>query len=372
MNWSETPLIRILALLPMSFLILLANGCGYKEVDNRFYATGMGIDQSEQDENLLKVTLKLAIAQAEIKMGGEQFIMISQEAPTITQAIRLMKSKLDKELDFGHNKLILFGEEFIKKRDMAASLDWLVRRRDIQGITFLGIGRPDANTVLSFKPTFERLPGYALLLPLSQAGTRSSYVTTEYLFDFAKRLKERGIDPVLPIIELNKPFYEINKAGLLDKKSLQLVLSPEDTKMLNFLIQDVAATDLKIQTKEYSFSIAADQVKSKISIRKKMADSIILGVDVKVTGIVEETTQTLSEDNVRKYEKQAELLLQNQMNDLLKKFQKKKLDPVGFGLLYRSRNFNNGEDWQEWQKLYPTAKFDIQVKVTIQGTGVIK
>lgn len=363
---------RTFNLLLMICLLLITNGCGYKEVDNRFFSTSMGIDQSEKSEDYLKVTLKLAIPQSEIKMGGEKFITISQEAPTITQAIRIMKSKLDKELDFGHNKIILFGEEFVKKRNMVDEMDWLVRRRDIQGIAFLGIGRPDAETVLNYRPVFERLPGYALILPLSHAGTRSAYVTSEFLFDFAKRLKEKGMDPILPIIELDKPFYEINKAGVFDKRSLKLVLSPEDTKMLNFLIRDVASTDIKIQTKEYAFSIAADRVKSKISIQKKSGDSVVLGVKIDVTGIVEETTQTLSQEYIHQYERQAEKLLGDEIKDLLIKLQKKKLDPVGFGLLYRSRNLNNGDDWEQWQQLYPTAKFDIQVNVKIQGTGVIK
>lgn len=358
--------------IPLLALLLILHGCGYKEVDNRFFSTVMAIDQSEKSADLIQVTLKLAIPQSEIKMGGEKAIVISQDAPTITQAIRIIKSKLDKELDFGHNKIILFGEDFAKQRDMVELFDWFVRRRDVQAISFIGVGRPDAKTVADFVPEFERLPSYALILPFSYAGTKSAYITSMYLFNFAKRLKERGLDPVLPIVELEKPFYQINKAALFDKKSLRHVLTPEETKTLNFLIEEIAATDIKIGTSDYTFSIAVDQVKSNISINKEEGDSIVLSVKVDITGIVEETTQTLVEENIHKYEKQAEKLIENLIIDLLEKLQKKNLDPVGFGLLYRSRHLNNGGDWREWQRLYPNAEFNVQVNVKIQGTGLIK
>ncbi|MDP4091593.1 MAG: Ger(x)C family spore germination C-terminal domain-containing protein, partial [Bacillota bacterium] len=65
-------------------------------------------------------------------------------------------------------------------------------------------------------------------------------------------------------------------------------------------------------------------------------------------------------------------VLQKKVTALLKKIQGEGLDPIGFGLHYRSRHWNNDTEWDTWQKLYPDIRFTVQAKVKIQSTGLIR
>ncbi|MDQ1003214.1 hypothetical protein QFZ28_003614 [Neobacillus niacini] len=53
------------------------------------------------------------------------------------------------------------------------------------------------------------------------------------------------------------------------------------------------------------------------------------------------------------------------------KMQKENVDPIGFGLRYRSRNMGN-DDWKTWQKLYPTIKFKVNIDINISDTGLVQ
>jgi spore germination protein KC len=71
------------------------------------------------------------------------------------------------------------------------------------------------------------------------------------------------------------------------------------------------------------------------------------------------------------FQKAAEQVIQAELTQFLLKLQKKDLDPIGFGLRYRSRHWGGDEDWTKWIKMYPKAIFQVNVKVKIQSPGLI-
>lgn len=91
-------------------------------------------------------------------------------------------------------------------------------------------------------------------------------------------------------------------------------------------------------------------------------------VAVSLEGVVEEAIPYFSASDLDRGSIAAAETFKQKAEDLLKKMQKEQLDTIGLGLLYRSRHLNK-DDWEQWQALYPDAKWDIKVDVTIQGTG---
>lgn len=49
-------------------------GCGFKDIDNRLFIIGIGVDPSEKEEGHYKVTLKLSIPVASIKQEKNRAI----------------------------------------------------------------------------------------------------------------------------------------------------------------------------------------------------------------------------------------------------------------------------------------------------------
>lgn len=350
-------------------LFLVIGGCGYKDIDKRFFVVGMGIDKESASSSLYKVTLKIAIPPEKPSAGTNDAEMLSAESDSITGAIRLIQSKLDKELDFNHAKAIIFGKA-VAEKDITEILDWFIRRRDIQGIAYMAIGMPSAEDVLSIKTKSERLAGNSLFLYFGRTGTESPYVITEYLFDFYRRLSESGIDPILPIIEAEGDRNTISTAAVFKDGQMKLALTPTETSILNAFFGGISKIDIEIEENGEHFFLFTDSVKMDYQIVKGRYPFIRIECKMSVT--IEESKQPTTDKEMKHLEQLAEREISQRILRVVKKFQKQEVDPIGFGLRYRANHSNNHDEWEKWKELYPLIEFKVDPMVDITSSGLIK
>lgn len=354
-------------------MVLVIGGCsGFKDIDKRFFVVAVGLDQTENKKKPYRVTLKLSIPSPKIEPGRtNKFELVSEDAASIQEAIRLIKSKVDKELDFGHAKILLFGKSLVS-RSIREPLDWFLRRRDIQLIGFMGVGDPSAKELLSVSPKSERLPANSLMLSFAQEGTESSYIVTESLSDFHRRLKERGKDPYLPVIRRRDNSFIIDEAALFDKEKMVGMLTPDQTRVFNELIESNIKFEFKTVTPNFRYNISVQRYKIKYKLLNLDTDEPTIKFSIKAEGQVEESTAPLFYENWSKLEQMAADQMERRFLNVLTYLQKKKVDPIGFGLRYRSMGYIDERDWEHWLELYPRAKFDVTVDMRLIDTGVIK
>ncbi len=363
-------------MLLLTSLLIITSGCNYKEIDKRFFVVGIGIDNPEDPDKKFKVTLKLAIPNPEPKQGGSSFIILTEEDSSIAEAVGKIKSKVDKELDFGHLKLIILGEDY-EGGDFLTTLDWCVRRRDIQQIANVAIGRPTAKQLLEKKLAYETLPSNSLLIALDGSAVESNYITSVYLFELYRNIKELGIDPILPIIEVKENYFTINQVALLEKDGqlkIKTLLSPEETRIFNLIDKAKAKTSIHVNSKELGcdFVINVEDAKKSYKITTTDEGDLLLSFDLKISGIMEESLIEDGGTHLQKCDQQASEFIKNDVVLLLEKMQKERLDPLGFGLYYRSRHWNNEKEWSDWQELYEVLRFEVTVDVNIKSPGVIE
>ncbi|MDC3412403.1 Ger(x)C family spore germination protein [Aquibacillus sp. 3ASR75-11] len=351
-------------------MLTVFTGCGLKDIDKRFFVIGIGLDQPEDEDNKIKVSLKLAIPPKESGKSAE-FQVLTAETETITEAVRTIKSKVDKELDFGHTKIIVLGQKLVQN-DVRFVFDWLQRRRDIQKIAFITVGKPSGLEVLNVKPPSETLPADSLILPFGQGGVESPSVVQQKLYQFYQKTTERGLDPILPIVEAKKEYFDIKQAGVFNKKKLKVELSKEETKMFNMINTGLEHTDVKIKRDNKTAMVAVEKASADYDIVQGKKPSIQMNIDIE--GIVEEQTSRdpVTEKALQKYEKAGSKEVKATALSLLKKLQKENVDPIGFGLRYRSRSWNNDTEWEEWQSIYPTIDFKVKVDFKLLTPGIIK
>lgn len=352
------------------FAVLLQSGCGFKDIDKRFFVVSIGVDLVKDSPKKYFVSLKFAIPSA-TKDSPNEFVIVSEKANSMSEAVRIIKTKVDKEIDFSHAKIIVLSEELVKERGNAGIYYWFTRRRDVQSIAWTAIGKPSALDVLKVKPKSELMPSNALILSLGKDGSETPYIISEFLFDLKYKLVERGIDPILPIIEAKKDLLEINTVGIFDKSRMKLTLIPEETKLLNFLRNREEKSAIKVQKGKTTIVIDTQKVKTKYKIFTPKGKDPFIEVNLSVKGTMEEASRNVPYGKLPVYEKVTEKSLNKEIGDILLKVQKENLDPIGFGLRYRSRHFNN-DDWEEWQRIYPTITFKVNSKVQIDDTGLIE
>ncbi len=352
--------------------LLMAAGCktgAFKDIDKRSFVLSIGIDRTGAGDDKYRVTLKLAIPQARQETGQTNSQIVSQDASSIPEAISLIKSKVDKELDFSHAKALLLGET-LAREDVTESVDFLIRKREIQRIANLAIGSPNAAEVLKASPRSERLPADALFLSFGGTGTESPFIVTEYLFDFYRRMTEPGLDPFLPVIKVYGDEFVIKQAAVLDKKRVKLVLSPEETAILNALVHNPRQLEVSTRTAKANYTMLVKKFNRSFSFDRKDARKLL--VKISMQGIAEQSKKPLFYADWSKYEQETGKVTRQQFLRVLRKLQTNGLDPVGFGLMYRATHYNGEKDWKTWQELYPRLVFDVNVQTEMSGTGLIK
>ncbi|MFC3883578.1 Ger(x)C family spore germination protein [Bacillus songklensis] len=367
---------NIALLCVMLFIMVLAcSACnGFKDIDRRIFVVGIGVDKSKEKNKAYRVTLKLANPSADNKSGeGPKYTYLSQDAENISEAVRTMKSRTDKELDFGHAKTIVLSDGIVAG-NLRKTIDWFIRRRDIQQISWVSIGRTSAEKVLKAELKSEKLPGDALINPFDETGTESPYIVTTFLFDLRRRLADDGIDPILPIIEYNKneKLFEINKSAVINNGGQPLSLGPDETKYFNALSNRFTNIDIKVKQNDLNFTMFVISLKAKYKIFTPDNEQPVLRMNVEMDGLIEESQTDLPMENMETYTRAASKEARKRIMEFLRLLQIRGIDPLGFGLRYQATRVSREDKYQQWLEIYPIIRFDVNVKANVKSTGTVE
>ncbi|WP_138493657.1 Ger(x)C family spore germination protein [Paenibacillus pinistramenti] len=357
-------------------LLLPVQGCKFKDLDLKLFVVAMGVDLSESDPDKLSVTIKAAVPMGDPKQASEKVLIMTEKANTIAEAVRLMKSRTDKELDFGHCKAVIFGESYAHK-DIRQATDWVLRRRDMQLLNYTAVGSPSAKEVLNVQPVTERLPGNSLLQALSMDGTESPFIISpQFTYNLERKAEEIGEDPIMPLIEVKgESELNISKGILFNKKQAVMTLEPDEVRIYNILEGRNLKTSLnfKLEGVKYAYTF----LRSSSSYKMKLADASSPNLEYKIkiqAGIEENSSGSpIDSAGLKELSAAAEQQLGEQIEKVLNKIHKTGTDPLGWGLHYRSRHWNSlTAEKEAWEDIYPQLDFKAQVRINIKYTGMIR
>lgn len=363
--------LRKLSILLLCSSLMIIDGCAFRDLDLRLFVVSIGVDVIEDQPDLLRFSFKMSIPTGDPKTGEVNALVITEDSPNIATAIRQAKSKVDKELDFGHCKGVLYGEGYARK-DIRIVQDWTVRRRDIQLLMYPTVAIPTAEAVMKVQPKTERIAGNSLNLALSEDGTDSPYITKIYSFDLARRMNEQGKDPILPVIEvISESLLDIKKVALMDKKKVVEILSPEETKLLNLLLRKNLKTNFGMEQdgSHYETNIMTSKAKFKIVDGEPGAATIIYNIRMRANLEEKDEERELNHQDLSSLERSVSKTVSEDVNTLLEKIKGKGLDPLGFGLRYFGTHWNNKTEAEQWKEIYEHIKFQVVVHTVIRSTG---
>ncbi|MGG3471458.1 Ger(x)C family spore germination protein [Neobacillus pocheonensis] len=357
------------------FLILLlipflVNGCSFKDIDKRSFVTSIGIDKSELLGKKYRVILKISLSKGDPATIGADFTLLSFDANSISEALRRMKSMTDKELFYGHTKTILIGEK-IAEGDIRLLLDYFVRRPEIHKTAYLSVAAPTAYQVLQYKPKVERVAGSYLFSMFEESSTDSPYIKVLTLFDAYRRETETGINMAMPVIEVKNNKILVDTIALFSKKRMESKLNPKESELFRLLTVGIKNGSTNIKTKDGTYAINISKGNASFKIKEDNNHMISVFFLIKLNAIVEEKLDNqinLSNDQIKRIQDETETKINKEVILLLDNIQKTKLDPIGLGLKFNSKNF----DHRNWENYYPNLKFKVKVACKINGAGIVE
>ncbi|MEK4386096.1 Ger(x)C family spore germination protein [Solibacillus sp. FSL W7-1464] len=355
---------------------VLLTGCAFKDIDKSVFVAMIALDVSDDEEKPYKVTLKLYEPTGSFTEATEpQYSYLSENGETLSEAIRIMESYSDKELEFGHSKLIVLGEELVKEDKNKEILDFLIRRPDIQMISWIAVGRPNAEDIIKMIPQGESAAYPELFNYFDSNGTTTPYIVTTHLFEFRRNIKEDGIDSVLPIIEINDEdqHFEINKSLLLALNKEPLELGSLNTSIYNMLSRSVKHANLLIKEDGDHFIANIDTVKSKYNVKVINPSEIQLNINISLYGSIAESHKPMINKNLPKYNEELKKESEEKFMAFITEMKKSGYDPLGFGIDYKAKVLHNRRmTVEEWKEAYKKAKVNLTVKPGIKSTGSIQ
>lgn len=360
----------VLVIVIMSFL----SGCGFKDIDNRVFVTGIGIDPSENDDGKYKVTLKLAIPVSikEKSTTSTSYQFLVHEGDNIGEIIQILETHTDKVLEFGHAKFILINEELLEE-NLKDFMDYLFRRGDIQSIAYIGAARSSAEEVLRTLPKGESVVASPLTKFFGETGNDSTYVVSVYLYEIRRDFHSKGIDAILPIVEVNKSGTQliVNKSLVVGYKGKPLELTSKFTQAFNALKNSIPGYSYRLDSDDYKLLINMTTTKMKYNIIQENGQPKSIKVNVEMSGTISQSNKTLLMDKLDEYNKLAAKEIKQELEKMFTTIQEKNLDPFGFGLRFRTMQLHQKDTMKRWEKAYPELPINITVDVDIKSTGTI-
>lgn len=356
--------IRILLVILACLTALMGCSAG-KQLNKISFVTAIGIDKGASG-----ITVHALIAVpgkfSALSPGGgggnkEQSpdYILSEEGTDVADALFKMKRKTARDMNFGHTKIIMFSDE-LSKEGIAPLLDLFMRREEFQINSWIAITKGSTKDVLQAKPEVPQSVTDYLVDVFSQSGSDSMEILPIYLYQFFSYLHEPGKTPYAMEISTQKEGngLQLTDLGLFRKGKKVGTITPKETKYLQmFSGKRLKATSLNMMKKSYT--VLGYHTRDRIN-----DEGIKLDMNLRVEVDDNPSETPISYPEMHELESAIAGSLQKDIESLVKKLQKLRTDPAGFGEKYR---IAHGGDLQadEWiERIFP--KLAVQVKVTVK------
>lgn len=402
-----------LGLLLALVLALTGAGCWDRsELEEEAFVLAIGVDKGQQARYSVTLAIALPAKMAGGGKGGgggggkdeKPYMLTTVEAPTVTGAIGMANSYLDRQVSIRHTKAFFLGEDLARISGMHTMDEFARFRQGRRSVFYIVTKGKAADFLDGLKPELEKDPQKfieQLTYNYRQTGTIpassqiQSFITavnTGYAAPvtyYVALKEEEGDQKSASGASLSESGY---KAGELPRKggpNMEMlggaafkgekmvgVLSGEDMRMV-LMLQD--------RFQRGFFSIEDPNEKGLfVSLEVHQGRPLKLNVDVsgptpKITGVVTLEGEVLAIQSDRDY---TDPTLQAQLEDatsgavsdrirtLIAKTQKWETDVAGFGEAV-VKHFPTVEAWDrfDWPSRYRDASINITVRMTLRRFG---
>lgn len=336
----------------------------------------LGVDVNEKDE--VVVYISSPVFSKEAKEKNEHF---ETKSLSLREAREHFNRKVTGIPRGGKMQALLISKKVTEHENWQSILDLFYRDFKMRQSADLIIVNGSINKILNYSP--EDKPRLSTFIPqlLREANNANvAYRTT--LRDFHTMNLEKGITPFAPELTLKKDGLETSGTVIFNNNDLYVdTLSMKETQLLKMMKNklekglSIGMTLNKYQ-KNYdvfkqnqaSFSIINIDRKIKKEIKNGQYQfTMFLTVPFRVT----ESPIRLTDKTIKDFEKEVKKTLEKQCNQLIQTFQEQKVDPIGFGIIARTMDYQKWKSIEDrWLDVYADSQIKVKVDVILVDVGI--
>jgi spore germination protein len=304
-------------------------------------------------------------------------VTLTAEAESTREVLNLLEKKSEMPLVRGSLENVIISEE-MARRGMLHIADSLQRDASVGARVLLLVSDGPAEEILKGDYGLKGTSDY--ISNLIDHNIRRGDLSQTNLHIFLFTYYQKGHTPYLPIIErIDDKTLGIKGVALF--KEDKMVDRIDKTELFYFKLlsdrysegnQVVKLTEEGADiTKSIEASVTSLQSKHKIDITHK-TEPVEINVSIEIKGIIKEYTgKSLTPPKIQKIEDKMEEDIEQHCLSMLKEFQAKGIDPMGFG--QRQKHGVRKMDFKKWDKeQYPNAVIRVKANVNILESGTVE
>ena len=347
-------------------IILVLAGCVQKEIiDEIVLIEGIGFDYDEKNDQIVG-TVQVPVFMKQGDVGNETH---TASAKTKKKILQKIQRQVYGPVSIGSLEILLFGKKLAKEKGILELMDPFQRDPSVGSGFYVAIVDGDPKDVLE-KSYGVRGTSYHLE-ELIENMVKSGNLPKTNFHRFLASFYQRGKTPFLPVIKLISK-NEIKVSGIAFLKNGKIVdeISLEDAFYLKILMENIKNGFQEIKYKDEMVTIQGIYSRKKYVIEER--DPYKISVYLNLNGIINEYTgNRVLDSEFKSIEKVIEDNIKDNCEKIIRRFQDKDIDPVGFGHFVKSKTRNF--DFKKWYDIdYKQLTVEVHVNSKMDELGVVK
>ncbi|MDR6550284.1 Ger(x)C family spore germination protein [Paenibacillus qinlingensis] len=350
------------------FLVsILVTGCVKQQTLEKITISFVSaLDEAPDDQ------IELTLAAPKFQAGKSNTIsntLHSKIGHSTRNITELMDMQLNRPIKPGNLSVILFGKE-LAANGLADELDVFLRDAVTSRRMYLAVVDGKAKDILKANFSSNEEKGM-YLCNLLDTNVRSGLVPRQNIHDFEYSYLGKGLDPILPILNLQNNTVMITGLALFKADKYVKSLNEKQMRVIKLLLEDTRYGVLETQLDNNTY-MAVKNVGSKTRYhmsKDSNSSKVTLNLHINVE-IIDAKGIYLSLQDQDSIKAAFEKDLTTTGMDLIEMFKKEGIDPLGIGDFVRSKTRN----WNEevWKQQYQSMKVSLVVNVNIKEMGIRK
>ncbi|WP_053955688.1 Ger(x)C family spore germination protein [Inediibacterium massiliense] len=369
-------------ILLISIPLLLLSGCwNYKDINTTRLVSGMAIDyDSKKDEYITTIEIVNLKAGKRGVMKGQYY---QSRGSLPFEGVRDIIMKTGRRLYWTHAKVIIISEEIAKKK-MMPILDYMHRDAEFREEIYFIVSKEKTAQEILEKYTaeeFSPILSYHMYEGIQSEKNLPKYIGTES-WQFIKTLYEEGASTVLPTVEnveKNEEIYPIlGGVAVFQKDHFVGYLTESETTAFLWAVDRIkgglVTVDPKVDNQKVNVTLEILKNKTELKPIYKNGE-IIMNIEIMTDVNIAEidgSIDVIGKKGRTVLEKEAEKYIQNQVERVIHKVQKKyNSDIFQFSKKIKNTMPHTWKNiYKEWDKIFSEIKVNVEVKVHIQGSAL--
>lgn len=376
---------RSLKFIALILVFILLTGCWDKvEINDRAYIIAIGIDvtadKDEEDKELYRITyttpnLSVITGQGS---GPSRFIK-SVEESSLFGAYKKLSTRLNKQLNFDHTKVIIFGKSLLEHTGhLKEVLDHLNRNSMYARTLFVLTTDGTANELISLSPEGQVPTGLYITQMYQNNEKETLRSFSVHLGELVNQLRGSKGNGLIPKIVPGDKDLEIGGAAVVKEYALIGWLNDKDMRSIGWMKGEGKGSQMWIRENdvvipyEISSSDASMEFKAE---QGRLSIDITVNSEGDITEYIMDPKDELFKDKIiSELEKKIETKMEEEMQGAVKRIQGE------FGVdCINTQDRLKGKDKKlyletkdDWDSAFSAAKITVKSNVHIRRIGMIK